>query len=37
MKRTIALFFVMTACVTIFGQSITVTSPKGGERLSSTA
>ena len=31
MKRAIVLFFVMTAYVTIFGQTITVTSPKGGE------
>jgi hypothetical protein len=31
MKRAIVLFFVMTACMTMFGQSITVTSPKGGE------
>jgi len=31
MKRAIFFLFVMTACVTIFGQSITVASPKGGE------
>lgn len=35
MKRAIALFFVIAACATIFGQSITITSPAGGEKWAS--